>query len=320
MRRREFLLLLGASITWPRVVAAQRARVARVGVLVLGNPDPQPFLRAFKDGMLAQGYFEGQNVLLEVRSANGDTSALSDLAAEFIQLNVDLIVAYQTPAAQAAKQATKDIPIVMAAVGDPLGTHLIASLARPGGNITGVSAASAEIAGKNVELIREMLPLARRVAVLGNAQDTFTQPFLAETEAAAKRVGLEIKPMLVSPAEGLAASFTTMHDQQVDAVIIQASILRKEATELALTHRLPAFSPVGVGPSIGGLMAYSADAAGMFRQTATYVDRILKGAKPADLPVEQPTKFELVINLKTARALGLTVPPTLLTRADEVIE
>jgi putative ABC transport system substrate-binding protein len=314
------MLLIGALIALPRAGAAQRARVPRIGILALGNPDPQPFLRAFKDGLLAQGYVEGEHVLLEVRLARGDASALADFAAELVRMNVELIVAYQTPAAQAAKQATTEISIVMAAVGDPVGTHLIASLARPGGNITGLSSASSEVAGKNVELLREMLPSARRVAVLGNANDTFTQPFLDETNSAAKMLGLEMKPFLVSPTEALDAHFNSMREQQVDAVIIQSSVLRQEATDLALRHRIPAFSPVGVGPSIGGLMAYSANPAEMFRQTATYVDRILRGAKPADLPVGQPTKFDLVINLKTAKSLGLTIPPTLLARADEVIE
>jgi putative ABC transport system substrate-binding protein len=240
------------------------------------------------------------------------------LAAELVRLKVDVIVAFLTPPATAAKQATRDIPIVMAGVGDPTGTGLVASLSRPSGNVTGTTTGSREVAGKLVELIRELLPMSRRFAVLANESDPFTRPFLVEIGRVARIVGLEMETAMARPAGPFDAAFQDMADKRVDAVIIQGSLMRQEVIDLATRHRLPSLSANATVPRAGGLMSYSAGA--YFRETAAYVDKILKGAKPADLPVSFPTKFELIVNLKTARMLGIAMPPTLLARADEVIE
>ena len=250
------------------------------------------------------------------RTAGSPTSARMTRSPRGTQ--VDAIVAYQTPSATAAKQATSDIPIVMAGVGDPVGTGLVASLARPGGNVTGTTAGAVEVTGKLVELMREVLPSARRFAVLANETDPFTTPYLAETDRVARSIGLEMEPVMVRPASPLDAAFESMTTKRAEAVFIQGSLVRKDAVDLALRHRLPSLSTSNTLPRLGGLTSYSAGAD--FREIAAYIDKLLKGAKPADLPVSFPTKFELIVNLKTAKALGITLPPTLLTRADEVIE
>jgi ABC-type uncharacterized transport system substrate-binding protein len=320
MMRREFITILGGAAAWPLGAEAQSTKIPTIGMLALGRPDPDPFLKGIREGLQTLGYVGGQNIRLEFRSAGGEASALADAAAELVRLKIDIIVAWQTPAATAAKQATKEIPIVMAGVGDPLGTGLIASLARPGGNVTGTTAFGAELGGKSVELIREVLPSARRVAVLANVTDPFTKPFLAYIELGGRTVDIEIHPIMLQLGEEFDAAFDDMRSKRIDAVIIQPTLLRQRAVELALKYRLPSFSIVRTLPATGGLMSYAANQADTFRETTLYVDKILKGSKPADLPVSQPTKFELVINLKTAKALGLDVPPMLLARADEVIE
>jgi putative tryptophan/tyrosine transport system substrate-binding protein len=273
-----------------------------------------------KDALQKLGYVDGQSIRLDLKSAGGNSAALVDAAAELVRQEVNVIVAWLTPAATAAKQATRDIPIVMAGVGDPLGTGLIASLAQPGGNITGTTGFGTQLGGKNLELIREILPAARRVAVLANSTDPFTKVFLASVQHGGDTVGIEILPIMLRPGDGLDAAFEDMQSKQVDAVIIQPTLLRPRAVELSLKYRIPSISLDRTLPAAGGLMSYSANQADGWRLAATYVDKILKGSKPGDLPVSQPTKYELVINLKTANALGLTVPPTLLARADEVIE
>ena len=227
-----------------------------------------------------------------------------------------MIVAQLTPAVQAARQATSDIPIVMAAAGDPLGTGLVSSLARPGGNITGVSTAAAEVAGKSVELIHELFPSVRRVAVLANEVDPFSN---AQISQAARSIGLEVQPVMGRPSAPQEPYFETMSAKRAEALIVQGSMIRKGTADLAIKHRLPSFGG-GAWPKEGGLISYSASLAEVYREAAGYVDKILKGRKPADLPVSQPTKFELVINLKTAKALGLKLPDSFLLRADEVIE
>jgi putative ABC transport system substrate-binding protein len=325
VKRREFLPLLGsaagASIVWPRLLSAQPAKVPTIGVLTLGNPPPQPFIDGLRNGLREVGYSEDRNnIKLELRTAGGVAGRLAELAAELVRLKVDVIVAYQTPTAIAAKQATSEIPIVMAGVGDPVGTGLVASLARPGGNVTGASAGAVEVAGKIVELIRELVPGARRFAVLANETDLFTKPYLAENERTARSIGLEMVPVMVRPAGPLEAAFQTMADKRVDAVVIQGSLVRKDAVELATKHRLPSLGSSLFVPRSGGLAAYAADFAAYLRNAAVYIDKILKGEKPADLPVIFPTKFVLAVNLKTAQAIGLTIPPTMLARADEVIE
>jgi len=321
MRRRAFIALFGSTaVAWPLRGTAQQAKAPKVGVLVAGTPDPEPFWRIFREGLHDLGYTEGQSILFEFRSAQGNPSLLPALASELVRLNVDIIVTWQTPTVRAAKEATKDIPIVMADAGDPIGTGLIASLARPGGNITGIAGVTAELAGKSVELIREMLPAVTRVAALCNGSDPFSRPFLGQIELGGRAAGVEIRALTLRGSDELDLAFSQMSNERIDAVIVQPSLRTQRAAELALKHRLPAVCVPRWFAEEGGLMSYCPKYSDLYRQAATYVDKILKGSKPFDLPVQQPTKFELVINLKTARALGLTVPPTLLARADEVIE
>jgi putative ABC transport system substrate-binding protein len=320
LKRRGFIKLLGGAAAWPLAARAQQPdEMRRIGVLVLGNPNPEPFLREFRDGLQKLGYVDGRNIQLEIRSAGAKASALPDAAAQLIRLKVDIIVAWQTPAATAAKQATVAIPIVMTA-GNPVETGLVASLSRPGGNVTGMDSFGAQLGGKCIELIRDTVPSARRVAILANAADPFTKSFLVEIDKAANSVGIATQPLMHRPGDDFDASFAEIRKNGADAVIIQPTLLRQAAVDLALKHRLPSFSISRSLPATGGLMSYAASLAPQVHELAGYVDRILKGAKPSDLPVAQPTKFELVINLKTARALGLTIPPTLLARADELIE
>jgi putative ABC transport system substrate-binding protein len=234
-------------------------------------------------------------------------------------MKVDVLIAWQTPAVHAAKQATRDIPIAMTA-GDPVGTGLIASLARPGGNVTGLSGTTAEMGGKTLEVIRELLPGAKRVAVLANATDLFTKPFLEQIEHASRLVRIEVLPVRVRGVEQYDAAFADFKRWRADAVIVQPSLPRDAAVRYAARHRLPSISAIRAFPEAGGLISYAANNVTMARELAGYVDKILKGAKPADMPVQQPTAFELVINLKTASALGIEVPRTLLMRADKLIE
>jgi putative ABC transport system substrate-binding protein len=237
-----------------------------------------------------------------------------------VRRNVDIIVTWFTPAARAAKQATQNIPIVMALAGNPVETGLVASLARPGGNITGLAGVGAELAGKCVELIREMIPSAYRVAALANAADPFSKPFLEQIRLTADASGITIDPIMIHSIEELEAAFPAMEKRRPAAVLVQPSLPTKRAAELALRHRIPAVYIVRGMVDEGGLMSYGVDEAAAYRRAAVFVDKILKGAKSADLPVEQPTKFELVINLKTAKALGLTIPQSLLLRADQIIQ
>ncbi|HZN28902.1 MAG TPA: ABC transporter substrate-binding protein, partial [Xanthobacteraceae bacterium] len=240
-----------------------------------------------------------------------------------VRLKVDIIVASQTPAVTAARQATSDIPIVMAPAGDPVATGLISSLARPGGNITGLSGTAAELGAKTLELVREVLPSTRRVAVLAAAADPFSRPFVEHIEQGGRTLGIAIQTIMVRGEEEFAAAFAAMDKERADAVMVQGSFPRKPVLDLALKHRLPAVGG-GAGGRLfaqeGGLMSYSGNQNDQYRRAALYIDRILRGAKPADLPVEQPTRYDLVINLKTAKALGITVPPTVLARANEVFE
>jgi putative tryptophan/tyrosine transport system substrate-binding protein len=321
VKRRKFITLLGgAAAAWPLIAHAQKAKLLTIGILVLGSPHPEAFLKGLRDALRDVGYTEGRNIRLEIRNSEGKADLLAERAADLVRLKVDVIVAFQTPAAAAAKQATADIPIVMALVGDPVGAGLVASYARPGGNVTGTAAGSTEVAGKTVELIREVLPSARRFAVLANETDPFTKPFLAAIGLGADGAGMEMETVMARPGLPLDEAFESIAAKRVNAVVIQGSMVRKEAIELTMKHRLPAFGISRELPATGGLMAYIANLAEMYRDTAVYIDKILKGAKPSDLPVNFPTKFELVINLKAAKVLGLVVPPTVLARADEVIE
>jgi putative ABC transport system substrate-binding protein len=321
MRRREFMTLLGgAAVLWPLASLAQQAKVRIIGVLVIGNIDPAEFWRLFQQGLRDLGHVEGHDIRFEFRSAEGQIDRLPELAAELVRLPVDIIVTWFTPPAQAAKQATREIPIVMADAGDPVGTGLIASLSRPGGNVTGIAAITAELAGKCVELIRDMLPSARRVGALINVPDPFSKPFLERIQRGGEATGTTIDPIRISSREEFEAAFADMEKERPDAIIVQPSLPGKRATELALKHHVPAVSVPRWFAEEGGLMSYSPRFPELFYQAAVYVDKILRGAKPADLPVVQPTKFELIINIKTAKSLGLTIPESFLQRADEVIE
>ena len=317
MRRRAFHTLLGGTaVAGPLAVMAQQAKLPRIGVLIAANPED--FLGELRKGLREHGYIEGQTITLEVRSADGNAALLKGLADELVRLKVDIIVAHFNPAVFAARAATKENPIVMAPAGAPLETGLIASLAHPGGNITGVSSTGPEMGEKLIEYLRVLLPAAQRIAFLANANDPFAKPFGALIERGGQKLGLALQTLPVRSAEEFKAAFAAMAKEQAQAVIIHPSLARQSAIELALKQRLPPFSVSPTFAAEGGLLTYSA--AQNYARAAYYVDRILKGAKPADLAVQQPAKYALVINLKTAKALGLTVPPLLLAQADEVIE
>ena len=317
MNRRAFIALMGGAAAGPLAARAQQAeRMRRIGLLLVSGPEP---LGPFREALADVGYVEGKNIQIEIRSAQGQDTRLPELAAELVRSRVDVIIAVQTPAAHAAKNATRDIPIVVMA-GDPIATGLITNLARPGGNITGLSATAAEAAAKSLELIAEIKPGARRVGVLGNADDPFIKPFFEQIQRGAPSVRLEVREIIVRGSDELNGAFATIARERADAVIIQGSLPVKPTVDLALKYQLPSLSTQKSAVQAGILMSYSASFAERARVIANYVDEILKGAKPADLPVQQPTRYELAINLKTAKALGLEVPPTLLARADEVIE
>jgi putative tryptophan/tyrosine transport system substrate-binding protein len=313
------LSLLGA----PRAVEAQPVPMPRIGVLAVesGMASTLERLQAeFREALRERGYVEGYNVLVDYRWVTaGQTDRLNDFAVEFVHRKVDLIVAVSTTAVHAVKRATTAIPIVMFA-GDPVGTGLVVSLARPGGNITGIAALTAEIGGKCLELLRELLPTVTHVTVLVHATDPFARPFLEHIESAARSRSMRIQPVGVRSVEEFDGAFAAMVHERVDAVIIQPVVATPRAAALAVQHHLPAIAPSEPFAEARGLMTYASNRASNWRSLATYVVKILKDAKPADLPVEQPMKFDLVINLQTAQVLGLTIPPTLLFQADKVIQ
>jgi putative ABC transport system substrate-binding protein len=325
MDRRSFLVVgAGALVTSPRVVEAQQTdKVARIGVLSFSAPDP--FREGFRRALVDLGYVEGRNVVIEHRWADGQTDRLPMLAAALVRANMSLIVASATPSVQAAIEATRHIPIIMAAAGDALRTGLVTNLARPGGNVTGLSLALIELAGKTVELLREALPRATRFACVVHREDPLHREFLGEAESSARRLGLELRPSILESIGELDIALGSLARDRVGGVVVQPIFtvdpeVRSRLVRLTLKHRLPAVSGLRRFAEAGGLVAYASEFSDLPKRAATYVDKILKGAKPADLPVEQPTKFELVINLKTAKALGLTIPPSLLLRADQIIE
>ena len=321
MRRRKFITLLGGAAAWPLAARAQPSKVARLGVLYIGLADAESFKKELREGLRDLGYVEGQNIAFEFRSAEGKLDRLPELASELVQLKVDVIVALYVPCALAAKQATRDIPIVIVAA-DPVETGIVASLARPGGNITGVSLMSAVLIGKCVELFRDMQATTRRVALLTNAADPlFAKLILEQARLAGQITGIEIQPITVrGPDEELEAAFAAIASGRSEAVVIQGSLSTKRIAELAVEHRLPAASTTRGFADAGGLMSYGADGPALFRQGAKFVQRILQGQQPNDLPIEQPTKFELAVNLKSAKVMGLTIPETFLLRADALIE
>ena len=310
-----------AAALWPAAALTQRAKVPTVAILAGGNL-PEFNIRMFQEGLRDLGYREGGNIHVEIRSAEGDPRKLSEIAAALVREKVDIIVTWATNAALAAKQATREIPIVMMAVGDPVGMGIVPSYAHPGGNITGTTALVPELAGKHVELLKEMMPDLRRVAVLGNASDVaFARTFIDHVERAGRIQQVEIAPVIVTAGPELDAAFPAMLGHKIEAVIVQPSLLDKRVADLALASRLPLVSPSSFAfVRLGALMAYGGTPEGNIRGTAVIVDKILKGAKPADIPIQGPTRFTFLINLKTAKALGITVPPSLLARADEVIE
>jgi putative tryptophan/tyrosine transport system substrate-binding protein len=321
MRRREFIVLVGgAAVAWSVGATAEQAgKVYSIGVLALRAPPPDRLIAALREGLRAAGYIEGTNLRLEIRASDAKPELLAENAAELVRLQVDVIVAFFTPPALAAKQETSEIPIVMAA-GDPVETGIVASLARPGANVTGLSGGGAEVAGKSVELIRELIPSVRRIGVIVNELDPFAKPYVAQINQAARNIGVEVEPVMTRPGQPMEPTLATLASQRVDALLIQAANTAKETLALAIKYRLPSLTSNRLGPPLGALMSYGSNYFELARQCAGYVDKILKGARPADLPVAFPTKFELIINLKTAKVLDLEIPPTLLARADEVIE
>ena len=311
-------LALGLLVAPLAAEAQQPTKVPQIGVLS-SIPNPELFQERFREGLRELGYTEGQNIRVDYRwAAANQVDRLNDLAAELVRLQVDLIVALYTPSAHAAKRATTSLPIAILS-GDPLGAGLVTSLARPEGNITGLSVLGADLGGKCLELLREFLPAVTHVAALVHATDPFAKPFLENMQSAARSLGVQIHPLVVQGDEDLHEAFTAMVTARAGAVIIQPNLATPLAVDLAGQHHLPSISLWRAFAHAGGLMSYGANEEAAYRRIAVYVDRILKGAKPADLPVEQPTKFEFVINLKTAQALGLTIPPALLFQADEVI-
>jgi len=326
MRRREFITLLGsAAAAWPLGARAQKSRVYHIGILETVRPEQNAAnLDALRRGLREHGYIEGQNLHLEYRSADGQGDRFLGLAAELVGLKVDLIITRGTPAAQAAKSATSTIPVVMAAIGEPLGMGVIATLARPGGNVTGFSAFVTELAGKRIEVMKEMQPYISRVGFLQNMGNPVSPPQWDATKAAATKLRLTAELFDIRSEQDIAAAFTMIKDQKVDALSIGIDALTQAKAglivELTGNQKLPTIYPSREFVEAGGLASYGISYPDLYFRAADVIDKIFKGTKPADLPVQQPTKLELIINLKTAKALGITVPPTLLSRADDVIE
>ena len=323
----QFVALLAfASLAAPTLADAQQPpKVSRIGWLSPGSPTSHADrLNAFRQGLRELGYVEGQNIAIEYRWAEGEFDRLPDLAADLVRLQVDVIVTAATPPTSAAKQATRTIPIVVAVGSDLIGTGLVASLARPGGNITGLTAHLPELSGKRLQLLKETVPRVSRVAVLWNPGNPSAAPNWKETEAAARTLGVTLQSHEVTEVNELAKAFAAMTRGAAAGLVVMPdpvlTIHRKRIADLAAKSRLPAIYVAREFVDIGGLMAYGPSIIDMYRRSATLVDKILKGRKPADLPVEQPMRFELVINMKTAKALGLTFPQTILIRADQVIE
>jgi ABC-type uncharacterized transport system substrate-binding protein len=326
MKRREFITLVGGAAAWPLAARAQQAgKLPTIGFLVPGTPlTESQRVAAFVQRLRELGWTEGRNVAIEYRWPEGRNDRVAEIAVELVQIKVDVIVTTGTPAALAAKQATSAIPIVFAAAADPVGTGLVASLARPGGNVTGLSLQQADLAGKRLELLREVIPALRRLAILANVGNPNAVPEMGEVRAAARTLGLEVAVFEIRRTEDIAPAFEALIKDRSEALYVVGDPLlttnRIRLNTLALGARLPTSYANRESVEAGGLMSYGPNFPDLFRRAAEYVDKILRGAKPADIPVEQPTKFDLVVNLVTAKALGLTVPPSLIARADEVIE
>jgi putative tryptophan/tyrosine transport system substrate-binding protein len=326
MRRKLFGLALCSMLLelCTSAQAQQPKKVPRIGFLSSVSPSSvSPRTEAFRQGLRELGYIQGKNIVIEWRFAEGNTDRLKEFAAELVRLKVDVIVTGGPAVNRPAKEATVTIPIVLGFDNDPVGNGFAISLARPGGNITGLSTYYPEISGKQLELLKEIIPRLSRVAVLGNSIQPGNPQSLRETELAATALGLQIQYLDVREAKDIEAAFRAAGKDPVGAVIVLTSVVtntnRKQIVELAAKNRSPAIYYTSEWVEAGGLLTYGASFPDLFRRAATYVDKILKGAKPADLPVEQPTKFEFIINLKTAKQIGLTIPPNVLARADKVI-
>ncbi|HEV2055180.1 MAG TPA: ABC transporter substrate-binding protein [Methylomirabilota bacterium] len=327
--RRRFLAGSGAVLlVAPFAAEAQQAaKISRIGYLASNLAASPHMNEAFRQGLRDLGYVEGRNVVIEYRDAGGKFERLPALAAELVALKVDVIVASDTPAAQAAKQATRTLPIVFIGAGDPVTSGLVSSLARPGGNVTGLSLLAPELVGKRLELLKQAVPGVTRVAVLwqpGGSGGGTEKDVLKEVEVAARALGVRLQFVEARGPADFDRAFSDMTRERAGALTVLGSAMfaneRRRLVDLAAKNRLPGVYGFREYVDAGGLMAYGPNVADLFQRAATYVDKILKGMKPADLPVEQPTKFELVINLKTAKALGLTIPPAVLGRADQVIK
>jgi len=323
MRRRELMFLLGGvAAAWPLGVRAQQNAMPVIGYLHFGSPNLAPTPAVFLQGLSETGFVEGQNVAIEYRWAEGHYDRLPGLAADLVGRKVDLIAAIGPPPARAAKSATSTIPIVFAVGTDPVADELVASLARPGGNLTGVTNLAVELVPKRLDLLCELVPQARVIALLVNPNNPYTEPMIRGVQEAARAKGVQLQVVTASTESEIDTAFATLAN--VRALLVGDDVFftsrRDQITALAASHAVPAIYQFREFTAAGGLMSYGSSLTALIRQLGVYAGRILKGAKPADLPVQQPTRFELVVNLKTAKALGLTVPQSILARADEVIE
>jgi putative ABC transport system substrate-binding protein len=322
-KRREFITLLGAA--WPLAARAQQlAKLPTIGFLgaTTASVDGQR-LAAFVQRLRELGWIESRNVAIEVRWAEGRSERFDEIAAEYVRLKVDVILTHNTLPVLAAKQATSAIPIVFASAGDPVGTGMVTSLARPGGNVTGLSSQQTDVTGKRLELLREVVPTLRGLAILANVGAPNAVLEIDEVKAAAKKLGLDVVALEIRRADEIAPAFKGLKGRADALYVVIDPLLNNNRVRIntwALAGRLPTMHGFREHVEAGGLMSYGPNFPDLFRRAAGYVDKILRGAKPSDIPVEQPTKFDLIINLTTAEALGLTIPPSLLARADEVIE
>jgi ABC-type uncharacterized transport system substrate-binding protein len=321
MRRREFIALLGgATAAWPFLARAQQlAKIPRIGII-----DDSPIWNAFRQGLRDLGYLEGQNIAFEYRYAGGLPDRLAWVAAELVRRPVNLIATFGTPPTLAAKQATTTIPIVMIGIGDPVGAGLVSSLGRPGGNITGNTMLGPDVAGKRLQLLEEVIPSLSRVAFLWNPDNASHPAQLAELQAAAQTLGIKLLPFAVRSSAEFDNTFAAMVSERANAFLMTADPFHQlsigRIIDFLANNRLPGMFLTREIVVAGGLLSYGASLPALFRRGALYVHKILQGTRPADLPIEPPTKFELVVNLKTAKTIGLTIPESFLQRADEVIE
>ncbi len=321
MRRREFISLFGGAAAWPLARAQQAGKLVRIGFLT-GASGPNPNIDGFQHGLRKLGYVEGQNLVLIYRWAAGRRDPLVDLASELLELNVDLFASHTTEAITAIRSLNRTIPVIMTAISDPIGNGLVASFARPGGNTTGVSLFSNELAGKRLEMLKEVVPQLTRIAILAERDRPLPQPLSVKRKWRRAHCTSHFK--FRGRPEEIAEAFRSISKEPPDALIVQQNLSFtphfRQIADLAISHRLPTVHPTRQFVEAGGLLAYGPSIFALGERAAWYIDRILKGTKPADLPVEQPTKFELILNLKTAKTLGLDVSPSLLATADEVID